>query len=304
MEISEINIYPVKSLKGIALSEAVVEKGGLWLDRRWMLTDPDGMFFTQREVPKMATVHVEVTSNGLQVTSENGEEMSIPSEPDKGHRQNVTVWQSEVAGLVYNGEVSEWFSDVLGRKCQLVVMPETSKRHVSKDFDNGDDIVSFADGYPLLLIGEASLEELNKKIEENSELPPRPRDAATPSKQGGELFEPLPMNRFRPNVVVQGSDAFAEDRWAKIRIGEAIFRVAKPCARCQIPTIDQNTGEFDGKEPSRTLAMFRMAKQVFPNDYEAFGLTPNSVVFGENLIPENPGGTINLGDAVEILEKR
>src|SRR5436190_8419734 len=293
MEISEINIYPVKSLKGIALSEAVVEKGGLWLDRRWMLTDPDGMFFTQREVPKMATVHVEVTSNGLQVTSENGEEMSIPSEPDKGHRQNVTVWQSEVAGLVYNGVVSEWFSDVLGRKCQLVVMPETSKRHVSKDFDNGDDIVSFADGYPLLLIGEASLEELNARICKRNE---EDADNSVPA--------PLPMNRFRPNVVVQGSDAFAEDRWAKIRIGETIFRVAKPCARCQIPTIDQNTGEFDGKEPSRTLAMFRMAKQVFPNDYEAFGLTPNSVVFGENLIPENPGGTINLGDAVEILEKR
>ena len=304
MEISEINIYPIKSLKGIALSEAVVEKRGLRFDRRWMLTDQDGMFFTQREVPKMATVRVRVESGELRVESETGGEMLVPFEPDKGHRQNVVVWKSEVAGLVYNGPVSEWFSDVLGKKCQLVLMPETSKRRVNKDFDTGDDIVSFADGYPLLVIGEASLEELNRRIEENSELPPRPRNAATPPKQGGELFEPLRMNRFRPNVVVQGSEAFAEDKWAKIRIGETIFRVVKPCARCRIPTIDQDTGEFDGNEPLRTFASFRMAKQAFPNTFEAFGLTPNSVVFGENLIPENPGGMISVGDRVEILERR
>ncbi|MFL6469026.1 MAG: MOSC domain-containing protein, partial [Pyrinomonadaceae bacterium] len=115
---------------------------------------------------------------------------------------------------------------------------------------------------------------------------------------------PLPMNRFRPNVVVQGSGPFAEDKWAKIRIGETIFRVAKPCARCQIPTIDQVRGEFDGKEPSRTFATFRMAKQAFPDTYEALRLTPNSVLFGENLIPENPGGTLSVGDAVEVLEYR
>lgn len=295
MHISEINIYPIKSLKGIALTESIVEKRGLRFDRRWMLTDPAGMFFTQREVPKMATVRVHVDSGELRVESETGDEMRIPFEPDKGHRQNVTVWQSEVAGLVYNGEVSEWFSDVLGKKCQLVLMPETSKRRVNKDFDNGDDIVSFADGYPLLVIGEASLAALNERIDENRA---REEDA------GKDAGVPLPMNRFRPNVVVQGSEAFAEDNWAKIRIGEAIFRVAKPCARCQIPTVDQDRGEFDGKEPSRTFATFRMAKQAFPDTYEAFRLTPNSVVFGENLIPENPGGTINVGDRVEILEKR
>jgi len=297
MQISEINIYPIKSLKGIALSEALVEKRGLRFDRRWMLTDPAGMFFTQRDVPKMATVITAVTSDGLQVTSENGEEMSIPSEPDKGRRQNVTVWQSEVAGLVYSGEVSEWFSDVLRRKCQLVVMPEASERHVNKDFDSGKDIVSFADGYPLLLTGQASLDELNKRIEENVD---KDHD---PNAEENVRF-PLPMNRFRPNVVVQGSGSFEEDKWAKIRIGETIFRVAKPCARCKVPTVDQNRGEFDGKEPSRTLATFRMAKQAFSDTYEAFQLKPNSVVFGENLIPENPGGAITVGNTVEVLELR
>ena len=298
MKISEINIYPIKSLKGIALSEALVEKRGLQFDRRWMLTDPDGMFFTQREVPKMATVRVQVESGELIVESESGDKMLVPFEPDKGHRQNVTIWQSEVAGLVYNGEVSEWFSDALGRKCQLVVMPEASERHVNKDFDSGDDIVSFADGYPLLVIGEASLEELNNRIEENAG-----KDAGVPDADEG-VRVPLPMNRFRPNVVVKGSEAFDEDNWARIRIGETVFRVAKPCARCQIPTIDQDRGEFDGKEPSRTFATFRMAKQAFPDTYEAFRLTPNSVVFGENLIPENPGGTLTVGDAVEILQTR
>src|SRR5262245_61483864 len=125
MHVSEINIYPVKSLKGIGLSESTVEKRGLRLDRRWMLTDPNGMFFTQRETPKMATVKVRVDSGELIVESDVAGEIRVPFEPDKGHRQKVIVWQSEVEGLVYNGQVSEWFSDALGRKCQLVVMPES-----------------------------------------------------------------------------------------------------------------------------------------------------------------------------------
>ena len=200
----------------------------------------------------------------------------------------------EVEGLVYNGEVSEWFSDALGKKCRLVRMPENSERHVDPRFDLGDEIVSFADGYPLLLIGEASLEELNDKIAENAA-----QDADEPP-----AVRQLPMNRFRPNVVVQGSGPFEEDNWARVTIGGTNFRVVKPCARCPIPTIDQATGEFDGKEPSRTLATFRKAHKVHPEKYEAFGQPPNAVLFGENLIPENPGGMITLGDPVEVLERR
>ncbi len=281
MKLSEINIYPIKSLKGISLSESVVEKRGLQYDRRWMLTDPDGMFFTQREVPKMAAVTVEVTSEGLRVTSENEGALAIPFEPDRGSRQNVIVWQSEVAGDVYNGAVSEWFSDVLGRKCQLVLMPEKSERHVNSMFDRGDDIVSFADGYPLLLISEGSLEDLNSRLE-----------------------TPLPMNRFRPNVVVAGTKPFTEDKWAKLQIGEANFRVVKPCARCVTTTVDQIRGEFDGKEPLKTLASFRMAKDAFPKTFESFGHNPTSVLFGENLIPYNPGTVIELGDEIVVLEFR
>ncbi len=292
MQISEVNIYPIKSLKGISLESSSVERRGLQFDRRWMLTDRDGMFFTQREVPKMAAIAVEVTGDGLLVTSESEGEMAIPFEPDRGSRKIVTVWQSNVAAEVYVGEVSEWFSDVLGRSCQLVLMPEKSHRHVSEKFDRGEDIVSFADGYPLLLISEGSLANVNERIEENY------RDA----DEGVRV--PFPMNRFRPNLVVEGSDPFEEDNWSKIRVGEAIFWVVKPCARCVMTTVDQARGEFDGKEPLKTIASFRMAKDVFPDSFESFGQTANAVLFGENLIPETPGVVVNVGDEVEILETR
>ncbi|HMO81485.1 MAG TPA: MOSC domain-containing protein [Pyrinomonadaceae bacterium] len=290
MRISEINIYPIKSLKGISLENSHVEKRGLRFDRRWMLTDKDGMFFTQREVPKMAAISVAVDVSGLTVSADGIEDLRIPAEPDSGHYQNVTIWKSEPVGLVYAGMVNEWFSEVLGRNCQLVLMPEKTRRHVSSKFDTGEDIVSFADGYPLLLIGEGSLEELNERLYD------RYRD-----EEYGEKL-PLPMNRFRPNLVVKGSEPFAEDKWATIRIGEAVFRVVKPCARCVMTTIDQDRGVTDGKEPLKTLASFRMAKDVFPDTYESFGHTPNSVLFGTNLIPDNPGVEILVGDVVQVTE--
>ncbi|MGD9561329.1 MAG: MOSC domain-containing protein [Pyrinomonadaceae bacterium] len=292
MKISEINIYPIKSLKGIPLSESVVEKRGLRLDRRWMLTDRDGMFFTQRETPKMAVVSVTVDVNGLVASAPGFEPISIAAEPDSGERMRVTVWQSVVDAISYRGEISEWFSEVLGRNCRLVLMPESTERHVSERFDSGKDIVSFADGYPLLLIGQGSLDELNERL----------YDRYKDEEFGGKL--PLPMNRFRPNLVVQGSEPFAEDRWARVKIGEVTFRVVKPSGRCVMTTVDQAQGEFDGKEPMKIMASFRAAKMVFPDTFESFGHGPNSVMFGENLIPEKPGAVISVGDEVEVLEFR
>ena len=289
MNVSQINIYPVKSLKGIDLEETVVEKRGLRFDRRWMLTDRNGMFFTQRETPKMATISVEVGEAGLKLSAEGHGSIEAPAEPDSGIRQTVTVWESTVEGEVYNGRVSKWFSDVLGWECQLVLMPESTERHVNEQYDRGADILSFADGYPLLVIGEGSLEELNRRIVENADANAR---------------VPIPMERFRPNLVVRGSEPFAEDDWARIRVGEAVFRVVKPCGRCVMTTIDQATGEFDGKEPLRTLATFRKAIDVRPEGYEKFGHGRNSVLFGENLIPENPGVTVRIGDDIEVLELR
>jgi uncharacterized protein len=140
---------------------------------------------------------------------------------------------------------------------------------------------------------------LNNRIAATTERPPRP--AATPPNSGGELFEPLPMNRFRPNIVVSGSDAYAEDDWNKIRIGETIFRGTKPSERCVITTVDQAKGEFDGKEPLKTLATYRMAKDVMPERVDSLGLTPNAVIFGQNLIAETNGQVINVGDEVEVM---
>ncbi len=290
MIVSEINIYPIKSLKGISLDSALVEERGLQYDRRWMLATPDGVFFTQREFPQMATITVGVESGGLRVESEKSGSMLVPFEPDRGEKREVTIWQSVCEGLIYNGEVSEWFSDAIGTDCRLVYMPDDSRRHVNPLFNKNDDVVSFADGYPLMLLSEASLTDLNTHI-------------ADAVENAGRLpaFRPLPMNRFRPNLVVTGADAFTEDNWQRIRIGDAVFRSTKPCERCVVTTVDQTKGEFDGKEPLKTLASYRMAKDVMPDRFESLGVGANAVLFGQNLIAESVGAIVRVGDPVEVL---
>ena len=279
MHISEINIFPIKSLKGISLDGALVEARGLQYDRRWMLTDESGMFFTQREFPKMATISVEITKKGLLVSADQTTGIVIPFQPEPQRIQQVTIWQSVCPAEVYSDGVNDWFSQVLDTKCQLVYMPDDSRRSVNQRFDHGRDIVSFADGYPLMLLGESTLADLNSRLETE-----------------------LPMNRFRPNIVVSGSDAFAEDNWTRIRIGDAVFRSTKPCERCVVTTVEQTTGEFSGKEPLKTLASYRIAKTVMPERYEALGVGENAVLFGQNLIAETPGVTMRTGDEVEVLD--
>ena len=279
MQISEINIYPIKSLKGIAMDAATVEARGLRHDRRWMLTDLDGKFMTQREFPQMALIEVGVADDGLYVTADRFGTLEIPLEPQTGNMSHVTIWRSVCPGEIYPAVVSEWFSDVLGTDCQLVYMPNDTRRSVNPIFDQGKDIVSFADGYPLMLLGEATLDDLNSRLDVQ-----------------------LPMNRFRPNLVVNGSDAFAEDDWKRIRIGDAVFRTTKPCERCVITTVEPTTGEFDGKEPLKTLSTYRVAKVVMPDRIEALGVTPNAVIFGQNLIAETTGVTINVGDEIEVID--
>ncbi len=287
MHVSAINIYPIKSLKGISVRSAMVEQRGLSLDRRWMLTTPEGKFITQREFPKMATITVAVRSDGLLASNADHGEMMVPLAQDGAARISVTVWQSVCDGLAYNSRVNEWFSDVLGTDCRLVYMPDNSLRSVNKRFNGGEDIVSFADGYPLMILGEASLDDLNEKISENAD---------------NGIGMRLPMNRFRPNLVITGAPPFAEDSWKRIRIGDAVFRSTKPCERCVITTVEQSLGEFDGKEPLATLAKYRMAKDVISDTLESLGVGPNAVLFGQNLIGETSGTAINLGDPVTVIE--
>lgn len=276
MRVSEINIYPVKSLKGITVIEAEVEPRGLRSDRRWLIIDKDGNFLTQRGLPKMATIGVAVSGNGLDVRADGFVPLRV--DPIEGERVTALVWNSTSEAVAYDIETNEWFSDVLGKEVALLYMPDNAGRPVNPRFDRGGEMVSFADGYPLMLLGEASLAELNSRLE-----------------------RPLPMNRFRPNLVVSGSEAFAEDDWKTIRIGEAVFRSTKPCERCTITTVDQSRGEFDGKEPLRTLATFRSARDVMPERIDALGLGPNAVIFGQNLVAESAGATIRVGDTVEVV---
>ncbi len=271
MFLSEINIYPVKSLGGISLKSSVVENRGLQLDRRRMLIDKKNQFLTQREFPKMATVNVEILKNGLGFSSGN-ERLEIDFAPNANETASVKIWSSRVRAQIYEREINEWFSSVLETDCRLVLMPEEARRKVSYFYAvHKEDAVSFADAYPFLLIGENSLNDLNTKLE-----------------------KPLPMNRFRPNFVVTGADAFAEDDWKTIKIGACIFHVVKPCARCVMTTIDQTSGEKQGVEPLKTLANYRIPKRS----------VKKKILFGQNLIAEKTGAIIKVGDEVEILQTK
>jgi uncharacterized protein YcbX len=271
MFVSEINIYPIKSLKGISLDKSKIERRGLQFDRRWMLVDEKNQFFTQREFPKMATLVPEIKDDGLQISTGESK-ILIPFETESEATVRVKIWRSSCRAKVYEDSVNEFFRDTLQTNCKLVLMPEETQRKVNYFYAvNKDDHVSFADGYPFLLIGENSLTNLNEKLE-----------------------NPVPMNRFRPNLVVSGSEAFAEDGWKKIKIGETIFHIVKPCARCVMTTIDQTEGVKTGVEPLKTLASYRTPKRSIKK----------KILFGQNLIAEKEGDFLRVGDEVEILETK
>jgi len=268
MQLSEIIIYPIKSLKGINLGEGMVEDQGLRHDRRWMLVDDAGDFLTQREFPQMARIWVAVRGDNL-VVSAGSRSLTIPFATGDELHEGVNVWGSSLKAAVYSDEINRWFSDVLSTKCRLVGMTQRSVRKVSPHYAvrKFRDTVSFADGYPFLLIGQSSLDDLNSR-----------------------LADPVAMDRFRPNLVVDDAEPFEEDRWKKIRIGTTIFHLVKPCPRCVVTTIDQATGIALGPEPLKTLSKYRN--------------TNGKVMFGQNLIADQPGGTVRVGDKVEILEMR
>ncbi len=271
MHLSEINIYPVKSLAGTSLKKSIVKERGLQFDRRWMLINQKNEFLTQREFPKMATINVEILPDCLRVSYQESRK-TISFEPNTNDTASVKIWSGKCRAKIYANETNEWFSDVLQTKCRLVSMPEETRRRVNYFYAvHKTDIVSFADGYPFLLIGENSLNKLNSKLE-----------------------KPVSMNRFRPNFVVSGAEPFAEDSWKKIRIGDTVFHVVKPCGRCVITTIEQETGISDGKEPLKTLASFRIPKRS----------VKKKILFGQNLIAESAGGIVKIGDKVELIETK
>jgi len=263
MILGEINVYPIKSAKGISVQSALVERRGIQFDRRWMVVDSSGVFLSQRGFPKLALISTHLGSDVLHVNAPGMNTLTLSLQPGDANPIRVRVWDDAVDAISAGDEAEKWISKYLNMPSRLVFMPENSIRHVEPESAIHKDIVSFADGFPLLLISQHSLDDLN-----------------------GRLVNPVPMNRFRPNVVVNDSSAFAEDRWKKIRIGTILFYIVKPCSRCIITTVDQETG-IQGKEPLATLSQYRKVD--------------GNVLFGQNIIPESIG-TINVGDRIEIIE--
>ena len=262
MRLSEINCYPIKSTKGIALRSARVERRGIEFDRRWMVVDEAGLFISQREAPRLSLVSTQLDKETISVHAPGRPSLVIPSKLTGNDRIPAQVWDDTVEVIQAAIEANKWFSEFLGIKCRLVYMPEDCLRPVENKYSLVADIVSLADGFPLQVISQSSLDDVNAR-----------------------LANPVPMNRFRPNIVVGGSGAFDEDRWKKIRVGDLILRIVKPCSRCITTTVDQETG-IQGKEPLATLSKFRNVS--------------GKVHFGQNAIPENDA-VININDQVEIL---
>lgn len=256
-----IFVFPIKSCAGISLSQSQVSKRGLQGDRNWMIVDQDGLFVTQRTVPKMALIKTNFDDGDLTLTFEKNSFQVKRSSNEK--KAKVKVWSDEVSAIEEDSTISSALSDFLGLKCRLVRFPDDEKRIVSQKYASPTDEVGFADGFSFLLAARESLADLNSR-----------------------MAKPLPMDRFRPNLVVSGGGVYAEDKWKKIRIGEIVFDVSKPCARCPITTVDQEKGVSGGKEPLQTLATYRREN--------------GKVMFGQNLIHHGEG-LLRVGMNVEIL---
>ncbi|MGI4750150.1 MAG: MOSC domain-containing protein [Janthinobacterium lividum] len=265
LKISGLFVYPIKSLGGISLNKAQVTSRGLEHDRRWMLVDENNRFLSQREIPEMALLYVELTPKGLLVMHRKKAEefIAIPFLFDANEEAICTIWDDECQAEFVDTEIDKWFTRILKIKCRLVYMPKNSKRMVDQQYAEPGQITSFSDAYPFLLAGEASLEDLNSRLK-----------------------EPVLMDRFRPNIVFSGGEAFQEDQMAEFQIGDLHFYGVKPCARCPVITIDQESG-ISGKEPLKTLAIYRKKN--------------NKVYFGQNLVHEGDG-SLSIGDELVIKE--
>ena len=265
--LSAISVYPLKSAAGMSLDASRVEPRGLVGDRRWMVTDAAGRFLTGREHPRLVLVRARTVDEGLRVEAPGRSPMTVASAATgSGARARpVTIWGDDCDGIDAGDEASHWFSEFLATPARLVEMPDDCLRPADPEVARPGSLVSFADGYPVMLIGRASLDELDAR-----------------------LGTPTSMRRFRPNLVVDGAAPFAEDHWWRLRIGEVEFEGAENCERCTFPTIDPDTGVKDARrEPMRTLATFRRRAE-------------GGVFLGQNLIPRT-FGAVRVGDPVEIL---
>ena len=260
--LSEIYIYPIKSLGGISVDSAIAESRGLKYDRRYLLVDEKNMFITQRDFPQLALLKLSFSENGFEaLNTKDNSRLVIPFESDLNENISVTIWDDICKAVKVGNDFDNWFSNAINKKCSLVYMPDDEKRIVEKKYINDEHIVSFADAYPFLIIGQSSLDDLNMRLD-----------------------NPIPMNRFRTNFVFTGGNAFEEDNWNDFKIGDVNFKAVKPCARCIITTTNQDTAERSS-EPLKTLSTYRKFN--------------NKVLFGMNVVCFN-NGFVSVGDKIYL----
>ncbi len=266
-KIQSLNIFPVKSLRGISVAHIAVGPAGFIHDRDWMLIDSKGNFLTQRQLPRMSLIDVAIEAQQLVVSAPEMDSLTVPIEVHEGsagEKVTVKIWSDHCTGIVEDQCVARWFRDFLGVECRLVRFDRSHPRQVDQSFSkNAEDEVHFADGFPFLIIGSASLRDLNRRLVD---------------KGSSEV----PMIRFRPNIVVETDVAFIEDSWKDIQIANIAMKVVKPCSRCVIPTIDISTG-LKSNEPIETLKSYRRCD--------------GKIFFGQNLIHRySAQQTMKVGD--------
>ncbi|RFZ84589.1 MOSC domain-containing protein [Mucilaginibacter terrenus] len=265
LNISGLYIYPIKSLGGIKVNSAVLTDRGLEHDRRWMLVDENNRFLSQRENIQMALLKASLVSDGIKVTyTPEGTSVVIPFKPITQTPVDVTIWDDKCMAHLVSTELDTWFSSKLGIDSRLVYMPDDSLRQTDLRYTDEGAITSFSDAYPMLIIGQSSLDDLNNRLD-----------------------EPLPMDRFRPNIVFTGGEPYSEDMMKHIRINGIDLFGVKLCARCVMTTVDQVTGQ-KGKEPLKTLAKYRLRN--------------NKIYFGQNLVYLG-NGKLNVGDELQVIEE-
>lgn len=268
--IQALNIYPIKSCRGIAVDVANVTSMGFEHDREWLIVDPNYRFITQREEPRLALIAPTLTAGTLELSAPERSPIKVCLD-DEGDSVEVVIWRDRCAAFDLGAGPASWLSDYLGKPVRLVRFDQRRKRASSLEWTGGIEALNqFSDGFPWLVISQASLDDLNTR-----------------------LPEPLPMNRFRPNIVLTGVPPYAEDRADEIQAGEVILRVVKPCTRCAIPTTNQETAERNNDQPLRALKAYRFDRKL------------KGVLFGQNaILAAGAGQTLQVGQEIEISWKR
>jgi hypothetical protein len=262
--LARLFVYPVKSAAGIELQHALVDDFGVEHDRRFLVVDQDNTFMTQREYPGMSQMRVRIDPPNLVLSASDGSSCTVPLRPDSDERTRVRIWDDSV-DAVRVADTEDWLSRVIGVRCNLVYMPDDVVRPLPPEYSVRADRVGFADAFPFLILSQASIDNLNTRLE-----------------------HAIDVRRFRPNLLIDGVAPHAEDTWARVRVGALDLHVVKPCARCAITTVNPDTG-VRGKEPLRTLAEYRTKN--------------GKVYFAQNAIHAGPG-ELRVGDSVEVLQLR